>query len=359
MQQIINFNIEIEKGYADIAAEIKQIILNYIFEDVPSKKDRINRWVDAIVFSKLDQDAGIIRNDSEEQMFVFDYDVIFPDLFSDITVSCPGAVFFAHSEYYNDDCGVVSHHDKKYINGTLKNGKKSSSKADCGEYVNISDIQIKAGSEDIPFSYEKIDEIPCEIYKQIDVEEGITEIDDERLQISINGLNVDVNLAIAADLKEISKEFENALRGTDLTYPVYDPIDAITKLGGGLEMFGIAGFIHEAKACGKEAGFIELSNAQIAHRVKIFSMIVSLMHSESTLKIVVGTMPKKKNGTLYAKRVTPIAALLIMDEDASMYALRAVANSGTEITIEIRKNIYTDLKKLNSDLSSKTNLFRN
>ena len=53
-------------------------------------------------------------------MYEFDYPVIFPDLFYDIADACPDAVFCGHSEYYNDDYGIMEEHNFTYPQNNQK-----------------------------------------------------------------------------------------------------------------------------------------------------------------------------------------------------------------------------------------------
>lgn len=50
-------------------------------------------------------------------MYVFDYEVLFPDLFKDISTKFPQISFTGHAEYYNDDYGTMDEFDVEYVDG--------------------------------------------------------------------------------------------------------------------------------------------------------------------------------------------------------------------------------------------------
>ena len=83
------------------------------------------------------------------------------------------------------------------------------------------------------------------------------------------------------------------------------------------------------------------------------------MNDESVLTKIIESAPKKKNGTLYAKRVTQVATLFCMEKDATMYVLCAVAKDDSTLLMEIRTIVTSDLEKAESDVITEHNLFRN
>lgn len=84
-----------------------------------------------------------------------------------------------------------------------------------------------------------------------------------------------------------------------------------------------------------------------------------MLHDEKTLEQIIASAPKKKNGTLHANRVTQIATLFCMENDATMYVLCAIAKNDTYIQLDIRKVVTTSVEKAESDVSTRSNLFRN
>ena len=113
MQQIINFEIKVKNGdETKIAEIIKEVVPSYKFFRFISEEltqRRVNDWVSDTV--SLPQ---IVKNFSDEQMFEFDFDTLFPDLFEDIAVRYPEAVFRGHAEYYNGNYGVMNDCDVIY-----------------------------------------------------------------------------------------------------------------------------------------------------------------------------------------------------------------------------------------------------
>lgn len=101
-----------------------------------------------------------------------------------------------------------------------------------------------------------------------------------------------------------------------------------------------------------------LTREQIAHRVQLFAKVNALLAEPAAAIKVVAAAPKKKNGTLYAKRVTQIATLPVMEQDTSMYVFCAVAKGDADLLVEIRKIQTPTLEKAENDVLSQTDLFR-
>lgn len=104
---------------------------------------------------------------------------------------------------------------------------------------------------------------------------------------------------------------------------------------------------------------VESENCLIKKEVntKLFAKIVSLLNDETVLTKILEAAPKKKNGTFALKRVTQIATLFCMEEDASMYVLCAVAKKDTELLIEVRQVASVDMGKTYTDVLTTSNLF--
>ena len=103
---------------SDLVDVIKEIVSGYNFGTPISEEDtnkRVKRWIDDI---KLDLKQ--VRNDSESTMYEFDYEVLFPSLFEEISTHFPEIEFSAHAEYYNDYYGTMNECNVKYINGKLE-----------------------------------------------------------------------------------------------------------------------------------------------------------------------------------------------------------------------------------------------
>jgi hypothetical protein len=210
------------------------------------------------------------------------------------------------------------------------------------------------GSDDTVFSYEKIDDIGIGFYEGIWNGKELTVPKDTTIAVDTNGKTVNVKIQTKRKINEIGKKFKDSLNGNDVSDLYYDPISAVN---GNLETNGIGEYQQYLYEVSENAD--ELSTAQIAHRVKLFAKIVSLLNDESLLTKIIEAAPKKKNGTLYAKRVTQIATLFCMEKDASLYVLCAVAKDDSNLVLEIRTIITSEMEKAETDVITTNNLFRN
>ena len=116
MQEQVTFYIDFVNGDDDtLIRTIKEIVSEYSFETPASREEtgnRISKWLDDIYCS-----SNQVRNDSECTMYVFDYEVLFPDLFTDISTKLPQMSFTGHAEYYNDNYGTMDECDVEYADG--------------------------------------------------------------------------------------------------------------------------------------------------------------------------------------------------------------------------------------------------
>lgn len=176
MQQNITFRIEVSCGFLDIKENIVSIIKSYNYDTFLGKEatsKRINDWIDNIVFSTEDQSSGTIENCSDSTMYLFDYTVLFPDLFYDIADACPAACFCGHSEYYNDDCGVMEEHnfsntknERKEENAMKENYTKEELIDIIGKILKpLTEEEIVEVCESIDVDAER-DDIPVAIYDE-------------------------------------------------------------------------------------------------------------------------------------------------------------------------------------------------
>jgi hypothetical protein len=95
----------------------------------------------------------------------------------------------------------------------------------------------------------------------------------------------------------------------------------------------------------------------VAHRASLFAKVNELIRNEKAALHIINAAPKKKNGTFALKRVTQIASLFCMEDDASMYVLCAVAKKDTELLIEVRQIASVDMEKTYEDVITTSNLF--
>lgn len=213
--------------------------------------------------------------------------------------------------------------------------------------------KVIGGSDDIPFSYGHIDDISTGFYEGVWNGKEFVISKDATITVLVEGKAVNVKVQTKRKMKEISKKFESPLCGNESTQPFYDPTSAIN---GNLEQLGDGK--HQPYLYEVSDDAEELNAEQIAHRVKLFAKTVSLLNEEAVMTKIIQAAPKKKNGTLYAKRVTQVASLFCMEKDASMYVLCAVAKDDSNLVMEIRTIITTDLKKAEEDVITKHDLFR-
>lgn len=130
---------------------------------------------------------------------------------------------------------------------------------------------------------------------------------DATIAVSANGKTVNVKVQAKKKMKEIAQKFEASLCGNDAVKPFYDPVSAVN---GNLDMNGVGEYQQYLYEVSDEAE--ELNTAQIAHRVKLFAKVVSLLSEETVLAKIIDAAPKKKNGTLYAKSVTQVQRIFFI-----------------------------------------------
>lgn len=176
MQQIITFRIEVTQDFLSIKDNIRAIIQSYDFEAFPddaATEKRIKTWFDNILFTPGQGDTGTIINMSESTMYEFDYSVLFPYLFFDIADACPAAQFSGHSEYYNDDYGVMEEHDFSYPQNNNEEETTVSEAFNKDELIQIiRKILVPLSTDEIAKVCEYIDvdtgneDIPVAIYNE-------------------------------------------------------------------------------------------------------------------------------------------------------------------------------------------------
>ena len=253
--------------------------------------------------------------------------------------------------YENYSCGEFvpyafgSKKDKALIN-KWKSDEKKNNKADESKIV-------IGGQSDKPFSYEHIDGVDPSFYEGIFDGKDYVLRPDENINVEIDGKVFTVVVGINQKVKTLLNKFKKAAVGKEIGRDLYDPCDVASGkyVENGEDQYGNAvyGVADDAKV---------LANVQIAHRVALFAKIYELLGSEKGAQWVVRTAPKKKNGTLMLKRVTQVASLFCMEDDASMYVLCAVAKKDTELVVEIRQISSVDMEKTYEDVISTSNLFR-
>ena len=210
-----------------------------------------------------------------------------------------------------------------------------------------------ASASGAAFAYSEVDSVEAAFYEGICAEDGLEIPKDGSFTVEAEGRQVTIKRQTAKKMAEIQKKFAPFLTGKKTAKVFYDPMDAIH---GHLEPVGFDDYGNQAFEVVGDAR--TLTPEQIAHRVKLFAKVNALLAEPAAAIKVVAAAPKKKNGTLYAKRVTQIATLPVMEQDTSMYVFCAVAKGDADLLVEIRKIQTSSLEKAEEDVLSRTDLFR-
>jgi hypothetical protein len=211
----------------------------------------------------------------------------------------------------------------------------------------------KAPANGAAFTYSGIDGVDAAFYEGICADGGLVIPKDGSFTVEAEGKQVIIKCQTAKKMAEIQKKFAPFLTGKKTDKVFYDPEDAIH---GHLEPVGFDDYGNQAFEVVGDAK--TLTREQIAHRVQLFAKVNALLAEPAAAIKVVAAAPKKKNGTLYAKRVTQIATLPVMEQDTSMYVFCAVAKGDADLLVEIRKIQTPTLEKAENDVLSQTDPFR-
>lgn len=214
------------------------------------------------------------------------------------------------------------------------------------------DVTI-GGMDDVAFSYKHIDGISPSFYEGIHNGKDFVVNPDETVNIEVGGTTFVLTIKTEKKMNSLLKKFKKALTGKDVGRPIYDPIDVVS---GKYELCGSNEYGQDAYTVLDGAKTLE--TIQIAHRAALFAKVNELIRSEKAAAYIVQAAPKKKNGTFALKRVTQIASLFCMEDDASMYVLCAVAKKDTELLIEARQIASVDMEKTYADVLTTSNLFK-
>lgn len=214
------------------------------------------------------------------------------------------------------------------------------------------DVTI-GGMDDAAFSYKHIDGISPSFYEGIHNSKDFVVNSDEIVNIEVDGTPFVLTIKTEKKMNSLLKKFKKALTGKDVGRPIYDPIDVAS---GKYELCGSNEYGQDVYSISDNAKTLE--TIQIAHRAALFAKVNELIRSEKAAAHIVQAAPKKKNGTFALKRVTQIASLFCMEDDASMYVLCAVAKKDTELLIEVRQIASVDIEKTYADVLTTSNLFK-
>lgn len=81
-------------------------------------------------------------------------------------------------------------------------------------------------------------------------------------------------------------------------------------------------------------------------RLKFFAKTVDCLQKEDVLKAIIEMMPKKKNGTLFLKRIKQIAPVMIADSEFGFKVLCAKAVKDTEVEISLRNYDFRKMEEV-------------
>ena len=81
-------------------------------------------------------------------------------------------------------------------------------------------------------------------------------------------------------------------------------------------------------------------------RLKFFAKTVDCLQKEDVLKAIIEMMPKKKNGTLFLKRIKKIAPVMIADSELGFEVLCAKAVKDTEVEISLKYYVFGQMEEV-------------
>ena len=209
------------------------------------------------------------------------------------------------------------------------------------------------GMDDVAFHYQHIDGISPTFYEGIHDNKDFVVNPDEIVTVEVDGTTFVLTIKTEKKMNSLLKKFKKALSGKDVGRPLYDPVDVAS---GKYEPSGSNEYGQDTYTVSDNAKILE--SVQVAHRASLFAKVNELIRTEKAATHIVRMAPKKKNGAFALKRVTQIASLFCMEDDASMFVLCAVAKKDTEMLIEVRQIAAVDMEKTYTDVISSSNLFQ-
>ena len=214
------------------------------------------------------------------------------------------------------------------------------------------------------FSYSTIDDIPEGFYAGMLEENGFLPLKNKKVVCEINGKSVTVNIQLNRSLSTLWNRYSRFLLDrsgegeSSEDGKVYDPIDADEKFHANMTQYrdDYGNLRTEMLVV---PGTAELSKEQIKKRVLAFIKIMHIITSDDGIaEIIAEAAPKKKDGSLYVKRIVHIATCFCQRTDLQMREIYAQAKSDSELLISSRLETHTDVSDLDNDLIVTTNLFR-
>lgn len=211
------------------------------------------------------------------------------------------------------------------------------------------------------FSYKKIDEVPEAFYEGVVGESGFVAIPNKKVKVTVNGKPVTVNIQLNRTLTPLWNRYSNYINGeTNISFTggtVYDPIDADEKFHVNPNQY-VDDWGHLRTEMVVAPGTAELQPEQIKTRVLTFVKIMQMITDESIAEYIAQVAPKKKDGSLYLKRIVHIATCFCQRDDLQMQEIYAQVKKDDEIVVSSRLETHASVEDLNKDLIVKTDLFR-
>ena len=219
----------------------------------------------------------------------------------------------------------------------------------------VSDVQtpsgvaLTPGSEEL--SYETIDSLDDDFFADMVDFDLHTPIKTKlkKVIVTVNDLKFIVKF-------QSNQTLNNELSG--LSTEMYDPFYVIDS--GMYEEFS------ETADCQPDGRPHILIDARADHistevfikRLKFFAKTVDSLRNENVLRGMIEMMPKKKNGTLFVKRTSVIAPIMLADSFLGFYVLCAKAIKDTEAEINLKYYSFRRMEEVHDFLKTANDALR-
>ena len=101
-----------------------------------------------------------------------------------------------------------------------------------------------------------------------------------------------------------------------------------------------------------------ISSEVFIKRLKFFAKTVDSLRNENVLRAMIEMMPKKKNGTLFVKRTSVIAPIMLADSFLGFYVLCAKAIKDTEAEINLKYYSFRRMEEVHEFLKTANDALR-
>lgn len=208
------------------------------------------------------------------------------------------------------------------------------------------------------FSYKTIDEISEKFYDDVVLKNGFIAIPNKKVKCIVNGKTITINIQLNRALSSLWSRYESFIVGNcSNDKKVYDPIDADEKFHANHnQYYDDLGRLRTELIIAP--GTKELTSEQVKRRVLLFIKIMQLVTNDSIIEYIANIAPKKKDGSLYLKRMIHIATCFCQREDMKMHEIYAQVKKEDEILISAHLETHVNVEELNKDLIVTTDLFK-